>query len=137
MKELLKKMHYYLFVRQSKWNIVILLIPIVVFFSYKINRHNSVKQGNYAIGRVTKIYWPLISYKKLYYEYNFKNIKYDGMDIYNRGKGVEENKRYLVRFSLKDPKESDIFQDIEVPDSIKEAPKEGWKELPEWAKNKK
>lgn len=29
-----------------------------------------------------------------------------------------------------------IYFNIPVPDSVKSAPLDGWKELPEWAKNK-
>lgn len=122
------------FKKDSRWNILFFLIPFTLFFTYKIYHHSFVEQGNYTIGYIHKIYWPVISHKTIMYNYSVKNIKYDGTDIYNSSKNPLENKMYLVRFSIKDPKESDIFQDIPVPDSIKSAPSNGWKELPEWAK---
>jgi len=37
---------------------------------------------------------------------------------------------------LEDYSFSTIYPAIPIPDSIREAPSEGWKELPEWAKKK-
>ncbi|MHA3046230.1 hypothetical protein JSO59_002500 [Riemerella anatipestifer] len=122
--------------KDSKWNLLLLVIPFIIYFSYGIYNHSFVKKGNYTIGYVDKIYWPVVSYKKVNYSYTVNSINYKGTDIYDSHKKPLENKRYLIQFSLQDNEESDIFQDIPIPDSIKSAPAEGWKELPEWAKEK-
>ncbi len=124
------------FKKDSKWNLLLFLIPFVLFFTYKIYQHSFVKRGNYTIGYVYKIYWPVVSHKKINYSYTVKGIKYNGSDIYNSNKNPLKNKKYLIRFSTQNPAESDIFQDVLVPDSIKSAPWEGWKELPKWAKDR-
>lgn len=137
MKKLREKLHYYIFVRKSKWNLLIILILIFPLFYYIYYKNEPIKKGNYTIGYVYKIYWPVISHKTIMFSYAVNNNSYTDTDVYNSNKKPEVGKRYLVQFSLEDNGMSDIFQDIPVPDSIKEAPSEGWKELPEWAKKKK
>ncbi|MHA3046211.1 hypothetical protein JSO59_002405 [Riemerella anatipestifer] len=45
-------------------------------------------------------------------------------------------KRFLVYY-VPNSSLSEIYLDTPIPDSIKSAPAEGWKELPEWAKKEK
>lgn len=120
--------------KDSKWNLLLFIVPFIIYFSYKIYEHSFVKEGNYTIGYIDKVYWSVISHKKISYSYKVNRAKYRGVDIYNSYKKPIEGKRYLIRFSNKNPKQSDIFQDIFVPDSVKSAPPNGWKELPNWAK---
>ncbi|MEC5396051.1 hypothetical protein [Bergeyella sp. RCAD1439] len=131
MSSVLRKVYYYLFVRESKWNMLIILIPLVLISLYIYVKRKPIKKGNYTIGYVSKVYWPIVSHKKATYVYVVNKKEYSNTQIYNN---AEEGKYYLVQFSLEDNSVSDIFQDIPIPDSIKSAPAEGWKELPEWAK---
>ncbi|MEJ8598271.1 hypothetical protein JSO62_06150 [Riemerella anatipestifer] len=94
-----------------------------------------MEEGRYSIGIITNKYWPIVSHESITYIYYKKGIEYNSSAIYN-GKS-EIGGRYLVQFSLKyNFGGAKIFQDIPIPDSIKSAPAEGWKELPEWAKEK-
>ena len=45
-------------------------------------------------------------------------------------------KRFLVKYVEDEEDLSTILLEYPVPDSIKEAPPNGWKKLPEWAKKK-
>lgn len=120
--------------KNSYWNLwvlVVIFVPLIWYVNYK---RNPIEKGYYTIGYATHTYWPIVSHKKISYSYKIYEKTYEGSQVYN---DVKVPERYLVQFSLEDPCYSDIFQDIPVPDSIKEAPAEGWKELPEWAKKNK
>ncbi|MHA3046228.1 hypothetical protein JSO59_002490 [Riemerella anatipestifer] len=138
MSSVLRKLHYYLFVRESKWNMLFILIPfaLLMIWGYFRDKELNVKEGRYTIGYVYKIYWPVVSHKTIMYKYSVKGMECKGTNVYMDSKKAYEQGRYLVQFSLIDNKASNIFQDIPIPDSIKSAPAEGWKELPEWAKEK-
>lgn len=135
MNKFLKTLRYY-WTRESKWNIPIFLIPFILLYMYISYKHNPIKYGNYTIGYIDRIYWPIVNHKKISYEYTVNGKKYSGSDIYSSNKNPKKGRYYLVQFSLEDNYFSDIFQDIPVPDSIKQAPPGGWKERPEWAKPK-
>jgi hypothetical protein len=136
MKKIWDRFHYYAFVRKSKWNYII-LIPVAIFFVYIFWKASFIKEGNYTVGYVYRIYWPIVNAKTIMYSYTVKDVKYTSTTDYNDNLKPEVGKYYLVRVSLEDSQFSEIFQDIPVPDSIKEVPSNGWKEPPEWAdKNK-
>ncbi|MHA3046229.1 hypothetical protein JSO59_002495 [Riemerella anatipestifer] len=135
MSSVLRKVYYYLFVRESKWNMLFILIPFIIFCIFLYHKNSSIEEGRYSIGIITNKYWPIVSHESITYIYYKKGIEYNSSAIYN-GKS-EIGGRYLVQFSLKyNFGGAKIFQDIPIPDSIKSAPAEGWKELPEWAKEK-
>lgn len=73
---------------------------------------------------------------KLKYQYHHKTYycKYRGFREKKLWKVLEN--RYLMRISSDKPKLNNIDNYCKIPDSIKSAPPNGWKELPEWAKNK-
>ena len=106
----------------------------MLFFGYKIYIHLPVKSGNYTIGYITKIYWPVISHKKINYNYTVNGIVYEGSDLYNSNFPMEENDRILIQFSTKNFSESDIIKKVKIPDSIITFPKNGWKTLPKQLK---
>lgn len=139
MRDLFKKLHYCIFIRQSKWNLMVVVIPLILLliWGYLRKKEVNVEGGSYTIGYVDRIYWPIISHKKINYSYVVNDIKYDGTDIYDDRCKTATKKLYLVQFSTIDNNASHIFQNIPVPDSIKTAPPNGWKELPEWAKTSK
>ncbi|MXP05573.1 MULTISPECIES: hypothetical protein [unclassified Apibacter] len=135
MNKFIETLRYY-WTRESKWNIPIFLIPFILLYMYISYKHNPVEYGNYTIGYIDRIYWPIISYKKVSYEYTVKGKKYSNSNIHDEDANPKKGRYYLVQFSLEDNSYSKIYQDIPVPDSIKQAPPGGWKERPEWAKGK-
>lgn len=134
MNKFFKNLHYYIFVRNSKWNIVFFLILVSPLFWYVYYKQSPIKKGNYTIAYATKMYWPIISYKRIEYNYNVGGENYEATNIYALDPKVIIPARYLVQFSLEDHSLSTIYPNVPVPDSIKEVPPEGWKELPKWAK---
>lgn len=135
MNKFIETLRYY-WTRESKWNIPIFLIPFILLYMYISYKHNPVDYGNYTIGYIDRIYWPIISYKKVSYEYTVNGKKYSNSNIHDEDANPKKGRYYLVQFSLEDNSYSKIYQDIPVPDSIKQAPPGGWKERPEWAKGK-
>lgn len=136
MNKFFKKLHYYIFVRQSKWNYLFYLLLVSPLLLYVYYKQSPIKEGRYTIAYATKMYWPVISYKRIEYNYNVKGKNYEATNIYALDPEVKIPARYLVQFSLEDHSFSTIYTNIPIPDSIKAPPAEGWKELPEWAKGK-
>ena len=70
----------------------------------------------------------------IYYKYKVGGKLYYSKDTAG---GIKKNrlleKRFLVRYVYDDIDLSEILLEYPVPDSIKEAPLEGWKKKPEWA----
>lgn len=137
MKRLLSKLYYYIFERKSKWNYLVILIMISPIFIYIYDKQSPVKDGNYTIGYATKMYWPIISHRRIRFNYNVNGENYETTNIYALDPEVKIPSRYLVQFSLENHSFSTIYPNISVPDSINESPPSGWKELPDWAKKEK
>ncbi|WP_303840269.1 hypothetical protein [Apibacter mensalis] len=135
MNKFLKTLRYY-WTRDSKWNIPIFLIPFIGVLIYNHIKVSPLKYGNYTIGYIDRIYWPIVNHKKVSYEYTVNDKVYSSSSIYRDSADPKVGHYYLVQFSLEDNSYSKIYQDIPVPDSIKQAPPGGWKERPEWAKGK-
>ena len=70
----------------------------------------------------------------IYYKYKVGGKLYYSKDTAG---GIKKNrlleKRFLVRYVYDDIDLEEILLEYPVPDSIKEAPPEGWKKKPEWA----
>ena len=70
----------------------------------------------------------------IYYKYKVWGKLYYSKDTAG---GIKKNrlleKRFLVRYVYDDIDLEEILLEYPVPDSIKEAPPEGWKKKPEWA----
>lgn len=122
---------------KSYWNLWIIIVPAIILGIYIYQKDISIKQGNYTIGFVTKKYWPIVSHESIMYSYKKGNDEYTSSAVYDERYKPEVGKRFLVQYSLKYGFGGvRIFQNIPVPDSIKEAPFAGWKNLPVWADKK-
>ena len=101
-----------------------------------INQPKLREKGKYTIG----IIYDYSQHKggaTIYYEYKAENKLYYS----NAGAGWKEKeslleKRFLVKYVEGEEDISRILPEYPVPDSIKEAPPEGWKKMPEWASDK-
>ena len=136
MNKFIETLRYYLVEKESKWNYLFIIIPFILLYMYISYKHNPVEYGNYTIGYIDRIYWPIVNHKKVSYEYTVNDKVYSSSSIYKDSAYPKVGHYYLVQFSLEDNSYSKIYQDIPVPDSIKQAPPGGWKERPEWAKGK-
>ncbi|MXO32549.1 hypothetical protein [Apibacter sp. B2912] len=135
MNKFIETLRYY-WTRDSKWNYLFIIIPFILLYMNISYKHNPVEYGNYTIGYIDRIYWPIVNHKKVSYEYTVNDKVYSSSSIYRDSADPKVGHYYLVQFSLEDNSYSKIYQDIPVPDSIKQAPPGGWKERPEWAKGK-
>ncbi|MXO33496.1 hypothetical protein GFU95_00520 [Apibacter sp. B3889] len=135
MNKFIETLRYY-WTRDSKWNYLFIIIPFILLYMHISYKHNPVEYGNYTIGYIDRIYWPIVNHKKVSYEYTVNDKVYSSSSIYRDSADPKVGHYYLVQFSLEDNSYSKIYQDIPVPDSIKQAPPGGWKERPEWAKGK-
>src|SRR5690625_5257871 len=109
--------------------IVGVLIFFCMFFLYnKLNNQNDlIKNGNFTIGKVDK--WESMKGGIIYYySFNVADKKYKKDE--RSGNNGSENSYYFVIFNPNDKNNSRILLNLPVPDSIKEAPKNSWKELP-------
>jgi len=110
----------------------ILLVSILGAFIYfkKQNSFTSILDNSrYSIGEIEKINY----YKgQDYFHYHF-SVNNDNHEA-GIGKTVSNNlfigKRYFVIFEQDNPENSMLIPFLFVPDSITEAPSEGWKEPP-------
>ena len=75
------------------------------------------------------------TYIKFKYKYLDKEYESRENGFYGKIREMLKN-RYLIKISSKDPNLCYFTDDYIVPDSIKEAPPEGWEKLPEWASDK-
>lgn len=64
------------------------------------------------------------------FTYNVSGIEYKGSRPLDGFRPESNGGRYYVMFSVDDPETEHILWDKPVPNSIKEAPMEGWSELP-------
>ena len=103
------------------------LIILIIFG--QIWQHEFRTHSRYTIGTTTGTYWTLGSGKKIEYMYFVNNSKKTMSD--NDEDGTKSlGGRYFVKYDTKKPFISRLLQDKPVPDSIKTAPPDGWKEIP-------
>ncbi|WP_427871998.1 hypothetical protein [Flavobacterium sp. MMS24-S5] len=134
LNKILKKI-IYTSQKNSYWNLWIIIVPVIILGIYLYQKNISIEQGNYSIGLVTKKYWPIVSHQSIMYSYQKNNEQYISSAVYDDKYKPKEGERYLIQYSLKYSfGGAKIFQNIPVPDSVKDAPPEGWKQLPMWAK---
>jgi hypothetical protein len=112
-------------------------IPGIIFFGGLAaliihglwNRHLLKTYPHYTIGTTIQTYWTFASGKQLEYGYTVNNKYYKNSDSYDDKSKVPGGKCF-VKLYVNDPNISEILQDKPVPDSIKIAPPQGWKEIP-------
>ena len=96
-----------------------------------INQPKLREKGKYTIGYIYKYRKRLKGADISYYKYNVRNKLWYGSTIDGESEELI-HKRFLVKY-VEGEDLSKILLEYPVPDSIKEAPPEGWKKKPEWA----
>lgn len=75
--------------------------------------------------------------QSVFYRYKIKeHIYHNNNNSVGEGAKASIGKRFLVKYVEGEEDLSYLLLKYPVPDSVKSAPLDGWKELPEWAKNK-
>ena len=90
------------------------------------------EKGRYTIGYIYKYRKRLKGADISYNKYNVRNKLWYGSTIDGESEELI-HKRFLVKYVEGEEDLSEILLVYPVPDSIKEAPPEGWKKKPEWA----
>ena len=99
-----------------------------------INEPKLREKGRYTIGYIYKYRKRLKGADISYYKYNVRNKLWYGSTIDGESEELI-HKKFLVKY-VEGEDLSKILLEYPVPDSIKEAPPEGWKKKPEWASDK-
>lgn len=105
------------------------IIFIILFIEQKKGAELLLDNGNYTIGKVIKKRIVAGAGPTYVYKYKVRNKTFL-QEGGGRGFKGYENKYYFVIFNPNNPKESEVLINFKVPDSIKEAPENGWEELP-------
>ena len=116
----------------------IALVLSFILFGVIISIIRGIKLENshmYTIGQLYKIGGGGRSSPSLYYKYNINNKLFNVIHSQVTKNKIfsskaEIGKRYYVKFEKDNPKNSEMLTDYPVPDSIKEAPVNGWDTLP-------
>ncbi|MBN2613570.1 MAG: hypothetical protein JXB00_18585 [Bacteroidales bacterium] len=113
-----------------------ILISLVIFSSVIIyilgiyQRKELKKYSRYTIGYTNKVIQTTKLGKVLKYHYFINGEEYNGAKSNIKSNSVKLGERYYVIFSNKNPINSEIYLERTVPDSIRNAPSEGWEEIP-------
>ena len=96
------------------------------------------ERGRYTIGIFYKYRYKKGGAYDIFYTYKVKNILFKGRYNYSSTNFDKSDlgRKFLVEYVDGEEDLSSILMDCIVPDSIKEAPPEGWKKMPEWASDK-
>ncbi len=112
---------------------VITVVGLIAFAIYENSKYQVARKSkHYTIGKIYNIATSSDAGWFVSYKYTVKNINYqspDPMPVKTGGEWIYNPKvgeRYYVKFLEDDPYYAVICLDRQVPDSIKEAPREGW-----------
>lgn len=81
----------------------------------------------YTISEAVRTYYDAHMIKVLVYKFEVNGRPFEKQENYQGG--IMGN-RYYVKFSTRDPNVSDFLENRPVPDSIKNAPPNGWAKIP-------
>lgn len=123
--------------REMNWDkigVISLLIAIFGFFAYENIKYQMAKKSkHYTIATIYEIEASSDAGFFISFSYKLKNaIPYEGSEPITTDTWGEwayhpkVGERYYVKFLSYDPYSTFLCLDRQVPDSIKEAPKEGW-----------
>lgn len=125
----------------SKYFLISIGVFIVFVFLYGIfiNTPKFQKKGKYTVGLLYKYRSTKGGGRQAFFMYSV-----NGKDFKERSsvssKDLNDNdigKRFIVKYVEGEESLSNLLLQYPVPDSIKSAPPNGWKELPNWAKKDK
>jgi hypothetical protein len=106
--------------------LLMLIIPITCQVIRKYNRDNYAR---YTIGITRGECFANRTNHDVKFIYYILNKKYINQNVYDF-KSKPINGRYFVKYDSLHPSNSVLLQDFPVPDSVKTAPPNGWKEIP-------
>lgn len=113
----------------NKKSLFLLLVAIIIICIIEFYRSGVVaKEGVYTIATIHKVQGARGGLR-IDFSYVFDNKNYTGYAVNSSYSRNDVGKRFFIQVLPNDPERS-LITDIEVPDSITEAPPEGWEKLP-------
>jgi hypothetical protein len=103
-----------------------IFIPVSMHIVRKYNREKNIR---YTIGITQGEHFADKTYHEIRFIYFINNRTIMNGDVYDY-KAKAFNGRYFVKYDSLHPSNAVLLQDFPVPDSIKTAPPNGWKEIP-------
>ncbi|HNW69557.1 MAG TPA: hypothetical protein PKI01_04080 [Bacteroidales bacterium] len=110
--------------------ILFILIIITIIAKYSFNKNTIEKNHKYSICTVQRFEGVKGGFS-VGYSFFVLNTEYVVGEIVQDGNKSVVGNRFYVKFYPPNPKNSEILLDRLVPDSIKEAPPQGWDKIPE------
>lgn len=107
---------------------IIIILGVIAITNAFRQSYSLKKYKRYIVGFTTKKEKATKSGYRIYYNYYYNGVNYEGHDEYVKGIKYP-NVRYYVWISSERPDYNE-FTRIEVPDSIKVIPSDGWAEIP-------
>lgn len=124
----------------SKYFLISIGIFIVLSFVYRytILLPKYQERGRYTVGIFNDFSAKKGGAYDAFFDYSVNGKNFRGRsgasdDDFSKS---DVGKRFLVKYVEGEEDLSYLLLKYPVPDSVKSAPLDGWKELPEWAKNK-
>ncbi|MCC6835048.1 MAG: hypothetical protein IT213_08670 [Cytophagales bacterium] len=109
----------------------VLLLMIILFVSFILIRRTwFLREHRFTIGLTTGTESASKMGTYVVFKYRVGEIDYTGSRPLEGYRPIAKDGRYYVIFSIADPETENILWDQPVPDHIKEAPPEGWSEIP-------
>jgi uncharacterized protein YebE (UPF0316 family) len=109
----------------------LLAIFLIILGKQIIKQNHRDKHARYTIGITHGVFWGSKVHDNIKYAYWVMNHRYNCEDTYDYdNKAKQKGGSYFVLYDSINPKNSKLLQDFPVPDSIKTAPTNGWKEPP-------
>ena len=120
--------------KMPTWLVTILVVALTAFFLWVFiggYLHADKRDANprYTIGQVTRTGYVIgpSSHSVVFFTYSVGDSTYSES---SRGDIEEGCTRYLVKYAATDPKNIEFFNHICIPDSIRQAPPQGWLKPP-------
>ena len=117
-----------------RWRVALALAAILSFigygfYNYFVRGGKLRKDHRYAIGYVYKTHWTVKSGKFADYRFTVNGTAYTGSDKALADMRLQGG-RYVVEFHPPEPDINVVFYHAPVPDSVADAPAEGWQTPP-------
>lgn|GEM_PF-842206 len=115
--------------KREKWLFTFVLT--LTFSSIIIGKYqniNLIENGNYTIGYITALTHSKVSDMEYIFQVKGKKHRTTGYSLDKKKRKI--GGRFFVIFNKNRPKNSELFVQLPVPDSIQKAPYGGWDKLP-------
>ncbi|UOQ55567.1 hypothetical protein [Hymenobacter cellulosivorans] len=109
---------------------VFLLLAFGALIYYYFQRADEVHaKGKYTIGYIDGAHWAVKSGRQIDYSFSVAGKSYTGGED-ELPQMQRDNARYLIKYDSTSPDWHAVYFSVPIPDSITDAPSNGWQEPP-------